>query len=81
MRRRIAMLLAGVIASLGLTVPPATAASDPTHSSCVAQLTSYFKFFGMTGQVGPLFSSVAQEDPPLGQTTIRDRARVKGACD
>ena len=75
------VVLVGSFAGLVLATPSATAASNEEHGSCVAALTSYFKVFGMTGEVGPLFSSMARENQPFGQSTISDLAGAKGVCD
>ena len=79
--RKIIVLL-GLVGSLTLaSAPAASAVSNPEHSSCISMLTSYFKYFGMKGQVGPFMSGFAHQDGALGQWMISPRASAKGVCD
>jgi hypothetical protein len=79
--KRIVLMLALVGALTIIAAPPASAVANPTHASCFALFTSYFKYFGFKGQVGPSMSGFAHEDGVLGQWMISPRAGMKGDCD
>ena len=79
--KRIALVLALVGSLTIVSAPSALAVSNEQHSSCIALLTSYFKYFGMKGQVGPFMSGFAHEDGALGQWMISPRASQTGVCD
>ena len=79
--KKVIVLLALVGLLTVASAPAASAVSNPEHSSCIALLTSYFKYFGMKGQTGHFMSGFAHEDGALGQWMISPRASQKGICD
>jgi hypothetical protein len=79
--KKIAFALALVGVLTFVAAPGASAVANPTHASCFALFTSYFKYFGFKGQVGPMMSGFAHEDGAMGQWMISPRATLKGNCD